>query len=78
MMMPILNGNLDYSRRFLERLNIFVCAEILGGVESLAEHPAIMTHASWRRTFANEFLYPDSVERGAVRAAILMYRLGRR
>ena len=25
-----------------------------------------------------EFLYPDSVERGAVRAAILMYRLGRR
>ena len=78
MVMPILNGNLDYSRRFLQRLDIFVCAEILGGVESLAEHPAIMTHASWRRTFANEFLYPDSVERGAVRAAILIYRLGRR
>ena len=46
MVTPILKGNLDDSRRFLERLNIFVCAESLGGVESLAEHPAIMTHAS--------------------------------
>jgi len=33
-------------RRFLERLHIFTLAESLGGVESLAEHPAIMTHAS--------------------------------
>ena len=32
--------------RFLERLRVFTCAESLGGVESLAEHPAIMTHAS--------------------------------
>ena len=46
MVTPILKGNLDDSRRFLERLEIFVCAESLGGVESLAEHPAIMTHAS--------------------------------
>ncbi len=30
----------------LERLELFACAESLGGVESLAEHPAIMTHAS--------------------------------
>ena len=30
----------------LKRLSIFACAESLGGVESLAEHPAIMTHAS--------------------------------
>ena len=42
----VLRGNLDDARRFLERLRIFVCAESLGGVESLAEHPAIMTHAS--------------------------------
>jgi cystathionine gamma-lyase len=42
----VLHGNLDDARRFLERLRIFVCAESLGGVESLAEHPAIMTHAS--------------------------------
>ena len=34
------------ARSFLQRLRIFVCAESLGGVESLAEHPAIMTHAS--------------------------------
>ncbi len=39
-------GGLDDSRRFLERLRIFALAESLGGVESLAEHPAIMTHAS--------------------------------
>ena len=42
----VLDGGLDDARRFLERLRIFVCAESLGGVESLAEHPAIMTHAS--------------------------------
>jgi cystathionine gamma-lyase len=34
------------SRRFLERCSIFALAESLGGVESLIEHPAIMTHAS--------------------------------
>jgi cystathionine gamma-lyase len=42
----VLKGGLDEARRFLERCRIFVCAESLGGVESLAEHPAIMTHAS--------------------------------
>jgi len=41
-----LKGGLPESRRFLETLKIFACAESLGGVESLAEHPAIMTHAS--------------------------------
>ena len=34
------------ARRFLERVQIFALAESLGGVESLIEHPAIMTHAS--------------------------------
>ncbi|HBK55320.1 MAG TPA: cystathionine beta-lyase [Xanthomonadales bacterium] len=34
------------ARRFMERTELFVCAESLGGVESLANHPAIMTHAS--------------------------------
>jgi cystathionine gamma-lyase len=33
-------------KRFLERVNLFTLAESLGGVESLIEHPAIMTHAS--------------------------------
>ena len=46
MVSVVLKGGLDTARRFLERCRIFVCAESLGGVESLAEHPAIMTHAS--------------------------------
>jgi len=41
-----LKGGLDESRRFLENLKLFSVAESLGAVESLAEHPAIMTHAS--------------------------------
>ena len=41
-----LAGGLDRAVSFLQRLQIFACAESLGGVESLAEHPAIMTHAS--------------------------------
>jgi cystathionine gamma-lyase len=41
-----LKGTLDDSRRFLERCELFTLAESLGGVESLIEHPAIMTHAS--------------------------------
>ncbi len=41
-----LEGGLDESRRFLKTLKLFTLAESLGGVESLAEHPAIMTHAS--------------------------------
>jgi cystathionine gamma-lyase len=42
----ILKGGLDDARRFLERVHLFSLAESLGGVESLIEHPAIMTHAS--------------------------------
>jgi cystathionine gamma-lyase len=41
-----LKGGLAESRRFLEEVRIFALAESLGGVESLIEHPAIMTHAS--------------------------------
>jgi cystathionine gamma-lyase len=41
-----LKGGLDESRRFLEAVRVFTLAESLGGVESLIEHPAIMTHAS--------------------------------
>ena len=41
-----LNGTLDDARRFLERCQLFALAESLGGVESLIEHPAIMTHGS--------------------------------
>ncbi|WP_296258418.1 MULTISPECIES: cystathionine gamma-synthase [unclassified Pseudomonas] len=41
-----LKTDLAGTRRFLEQVNIFALAESLGGVESLIEHPAIMTHAS--------------------------------
>jgi cystathionine gamma-lyase len=41
-----LKGGLPESRRFLENVHLFALAESLGGVESLIEHPAIMTHAS--------------------------------
>lgn len=41
-----IDGGLPAASAFLSALRIFVCAESLGGVESLAEHPAIMTHAS--------------------------------
>jgi len=41
-----LRGGLEDSKRFLERCELFALAESLGGVESLIEHPAIMTHAS--------------------------------
>jgi len=39
-------GGLRKARRVLERCHLFALAESLGGVESLIEHPAIMTHAS--------------------------------
>jgi len=46
MVSALLKGDLAETRRFLERCEIFALAESLGGVESLIEHPAIMTHAS--------------------------------
>jgi cystathionine gamma-lyase len=39
-------GGLKKARQMLERCELFALAESLGGVESLIEHPAIMTHAS--------------------------------
>ncbi len=42
----VLRGTLDDSRRMLERCELFSLAESLGGVESLIEHPGLMTHAS--------------------------------
>ena len=45
-MTAVLNGGLSETEEFLKRCKIFALAESLGGVESLIEHPAIMTHAS--------------------------------
>jgi cystathionine gamma-lyase len=46
MISAYLKGDLDTARRFLGAVKVFTLAESLGGVESLIEHPAIMTHAS--------------------------------
>ena len=46
MVTAILDRDLEGTRRVLERFRVFTLAESLGGVESLIEHPAIMTHAS--------------------------------
>jgi len=42
----VVKGGLPAARRFLEKTELFTLAESLGGVESLIEHPAIMTHGS--------------------------------
>jgi len=42
----LLRGTLDDAKGFLRNLTLFAVAESLGAVESLIEHPAIMTHAS--------------------------------
>lgn len=46
MITVFLKGGLEAAKKMLERVEIFALAESLGGVESLIEHPAIMTHAS--------------------------------
>jgi cystathionine beta-lyase len=46
MISMVIDGGLEEARRFLSRCELFTLAESLGGVESLIEHPAIMTHAS--------------------------------
>lgn len=46
MITAVLKGDLEASRRMLSTCKVFTLAESLGGVESLIEHPAIMTHAS--------------------------------
>lgn len=46
MISMVMKGGIDASRKLLETVRIFSLAESLGGVESLIEHPAIMTHAS--------------------------------
>lgn len=46
MITAFLRGGLEPARKFLESVRVFALAESLGGVESLIEHPAIMTHAS--------------------------------
>jgi len=46
MISMVVDGGIEGAKRFLSRCELFTLAESLGGVESLIEHPAIMTHAS--------------------------------
>ncbi len=46
MITAMLDTDVDGARRFLEQVRLFTLAESLGGVESLIEHPALMTHAA--------------------------------
>jgi cystathionine gamma-synthase/cystathionine gamma-lyase len=62
----VLRGGLHASKRFLSALEIFSCAESLGGVESLAEHPAIMTHASVPEAQRRELGIDDGLVRLSV------------
>jgi cystathionine gamma-lyase len=66
MVTAILKGGLDEARRFLERCALFALAESLGGVESLIEHPAIMTHASVPPKVRAELGISDSLVRLSV------------
>jgi cystathionine gamma-lyase len=62
----ILDRDLEGTKRFLERTELFTLAESLGGVESLIEHPAIMTHASIPETARAELGISDAMVRLSV------------
>ena len=59
-------GGLEHSRRMLERCELFSLAESLGGVESLINHPAIMTHASVPREIRDRLGISDTLVRLSV------------
>ena len=66
MISVVLKGGLKSATSFLERTNLFSLAESLGGVESLIEHPAIMTHASIRAEIREEIGISDGLVRLSV------------
>ncbi len=62
----VLKGGLDAAGRFMSAAKLFACAESLGGVESLVNHPAIMTHASMPREFRERLGVVDGLVRLSV------------
>jgi cystathionine beta-lyase/cystathionine gamma-synthase len=66
MVSAIVKGGRDAALRMLERCQVFTLAESLGGVESLIEHPAIMTHASVPEEVRNEIGISDALIRLSV------------
>lgn len=61
-----LRGGLEETRRFMEQLEVFTLAESLGGVESLINHPAIMTHASLPQSQRDKLGIKDNLVRFSV------------
>ena len=61
-----IQGDVENARRFLESLKVFALAESLGGVESLVDHPAIMTHASIPAETRKQLGISDSLVRLSV------------
>jgi cystathionine gamma-lyase len=59
-------GGINESRKFLETVKLFSLAESLGGVESLVDHPAIMTHASIPKEVREELGIFDNLIRLSV------------
>ena len=66
MISVVLKGGLESAISFLERTKLFTLAESLGGVESLIEHPAIMTHASIPKSIRDEIGIVDGLVRLSV------------
>ena len=66
MISVVLKGGLASAKIFLENTQLFSLAESLGGVESLIEHPAIMTHASVPEAIRNEIGIVDGLVRLSV------------
>lgn len=62
----LLKGGIEESRRFLENTKLFALAESLGGIESLIEHPAIMTHASIPKEMREKLGVADNLIRVSV------------
>src|SRR6266576_1861077 len=62
----VLKTDLEGTRRFLENTHLFALAESLGGVESLIDHPAIMTHASVPKEMREQLGISDSLVRLSV------------
>ena len=58
-----INGDLNSTKKFLENIEIFTLAESLGGVESLIEHPSLMTHASIDKKIRDELGITDNLVR---------------
>lgn len=61
-----IKGGLEAAKTFLESVEVFSLAESLGGVESLVEHPAIMTHASIPKEMREELGISDTLIRLSV------------